>query len=214
MRKSTPLLSAILNPTVQGVLSATVLHQKREWYLSDLASHLGVRPSSLQRTLAKLSAAGILIRRQNGNRVYYRADPSCPILAELAGILTKTSGIAEPLREALAPLAENITLGFIHGSVAEGRELSESDIDLILVGDASNGEVALALRPLQSRLGREVNVTRYTRVEFTAKVASHNHFLTSVLQKPRIFLFGDEHDLEKNIGGAARHIGANKQTRA
>jgi DNA-binding transcriptional ArsR family regulator len=210
MRKSTPLLSAILNPSVQGVLSATVLHPKREWYLSDLASYLGVGPSSLQRTLAKLSGAGILLRRQNGNRVYYRADPSCPILGELAGILTKTTGIAEPLREALAPLAKSIILSFIHGSVAEGRERSESDIDLILVGDAASGEVALALRPVQERLGREVNVTRYTPKEFAAKVAGRNHFLSAVLQKPRIFLIGGEHDLEEIIGRAARHVGANK----
>ena len=93
-----------------------------EWYLSDLASHLGVRPSSLQRILARLSGAGILLRREDGNRVYYRADMTCPILAELSSILAKTSGIAGPLRDALAPLAGKISLAFIHGSVAEGRE--------------------------------------------------------------------------------------------
>jgi DNA-binding transcriptional ArsR family regulator len=214
MRKTSPLLSALISPTTQEVLSATVLRPDREWYLSDLASNLGVRPSSLQRTLAKLSRAGILQRRENGNRVYYRADPSCPILAELSGILTKTSGIAEPLRDALAPLARKIILGFIHGSVAEGRERSESDIDLILVGEASNGDVAIALRPLQERLGREVNVTRYTLKEFAAKVSSRNHFLSSVLKQPRIFLIGGEHELEQVAGRAARGITADEQARA
>ncbi len=146
MRKSSRLLSALFNSTTQGVLGATVLQPAKEWYLSDLASHLGVGPSSLQRTLSKLSDVGILQRRRNGNRVYYRVDPACPILAELAGILTKTSGMAEPLRAALTPLAGKIRVAFIHGSVAEGRERSESDIDLILVGEASNADVALALR--------------------------------------------------------------------
>jgi DNA-binding transcriptional ArsR family regulator len=214
MRKTSPLLSAIFGPTTQGVLSATVLRPEREWYLSDLATHLGVRPSSLQRTLAKLSAAGILHRRKNGNRVYYRADPSCPILAELSGILTKTSGIAEPLRDALAPLARKIILGFMHGSVAEGRERSESDVDLILVGDVSNGDVALALRPLQERLGREVNVTRYTLREFAAKISSRNHFLSSVLQKPRIFLIGSEHELDQITRRSASGVATDKQARA
>lgn len=214
MRNRTPLLSALFGLNVQGVLSATVLRPEREWYLSDLALHLGVRPSSLQRILAKLAGAGILKRRVDGNRVYYRADSACPILGELSGILTKTSGIADPLREALAPLAGTITLAFIHGSVAEGRERSESDIDVILIGDAASGSVATALRPVQERLGREVNVTRYTRKEFVSKVVGRNHFLTSVLQKPKIFLIGSEDELEQIAGRPASGGGTDEQARA
>ena len=214
MRKSSPLLSSLLSPTMQGVLSATVLRPEREWYLSDLASHLGVRPSSLQRTLAKLSRAGILHRHGNGNRVYYRADPACPILSELSSILVKTAGIAEPLREALGPLAGRIAVAFIHGSIAEARERSESDIDLILIGDASNSDVALARRPVQERLGREVNVTRYTPKEFATKLADGHHFLSSVLKKPRIFLIGGEHELEEIAGGQASGVRAHRQARA
>lgn len=198
---------------MQGVLGAMVLHPERGWYLSDLASFLGVGPSSLQRTLSKLTRAGILVRRRDGNRVYYSADPACPILPELSGILTKTSGIAEPLRAALTPLAGNINIAFIHGSVAESRERSESDIDLIIVGEVGNGDVALALRPVQERLGREVNVTRYTSREFVAKVSSGHHFLSSVLKKPRIFLIGGEHELEQIIGRQAGGVGADEQTR-
>src|SRR5437764_82523 len=97
-RSGSPLIDALILPTVQGVLAETVLHPEREWYLSDLAAQLRVGPSSLQRTLKKLVRAGILRRREDGNRVYYRCDPACPILDELSGILRKTVGIAEPLR--------------------------------------------------------------------------------------------------------------------
>jgi predicted nucleotidyltransferase len=204
MRKSSPLLSALFNSTTQSVLGATILQPDKEWYLSGLASHLGVGPSSLQRTLSKLAATGILLRRKNGNRIYYRADPACPILAELSGILTKTSAIAEPLREALIPLAGKIDCAFIHGSVAESRERSESDIDLIIVGDTSSGDLAFALRPLGEKLGREVNASRYTSKEFATKVSGSNHFLSSVLKRPRIFLIGDEGDLERITGRQTR----------
>lgn len=199
---------------MQDVLAATVLRPNRDWYLSDLASHLGLRPSSLQRTLQKLVRAGILTRRQDGNRVYYRADPACPILAELSGILTKTVGIAEPLRQALMPLSTLISFAFIHGSVAEGRERSESDIDIVIVGEAPGADVAFALRPLQERLGREINVTRYSLREFPRKVASRHHFLSSVLRRPKIFLIGGEHELDKIVGREARGIGAHQQAGA
>jgi predicted nucleotidyltransferase len=211
MRKSSPLLSSLFNASMRGVLGATILNPSRDWYLSDLASHLGVGPSTLQRTLTKLTESGILLRRRNGNRVYYRADPSCPILAELCGILTKTWGIAGPMREALIPLAGNIRLAFIHGSVAESRERSESDIDLIIVSDVSSGDVAFAIHPLQERLGREINTTRYTRKEFVAQREGGHHFLTVVLKKPKVFLIGGEHDLEDLIGRQAGGVGTNER---
>jgi len=214
MRKSSPLLSSLFGSAIRGVLGAMVMRPAKEWYLSDLASYLGVGPSSLQRTLRKLCRGGKLVRRRDGNRVYYRTDPACPILPELSGILTKTIGLAEPLRAALAPLAGKIRLAFIHGSIAEARERSESDIDLIIVGDVSNSEVALALRPVQDRLGRQINLTRYTEREFVAKVSSGHHFLTSVLKKQRILLIGGENELAQIVGRKAGRVGAYEQTRA
>lgn len=183
------------------------MRMDREWYLSDLAAHLGVGPSSLQRTLAKLTRAGILKRRENGNRVYYRPDPSCPILAELVGILTKTSGIAEPLRDALAPFSDKIRVAFIHGSVAEERERSESDVDLIVVGDVRSADLSFAFQPLRDQLAREVNFTRFTANELRAKAADGHHFLISILRKRKIFLVGDESELDAIVGrqtGGAR----------
>ena len=213
MRKSSPILAPLFTPLMQGVLGATVLRPKREWYLSDLAAHLGVGPSSLQRALAQLTRAGILSRRQDGNRVYYRPDPACPILNELTGILTKTVGLVEPLREVLAPFANRIRVAFIHGSIAEERERSESDVDLIIIGDISGLDLTGALQPLQDRLGREVNFTRYTAKEFGSKIAEKHHFLSSVLQKRRIFLIGDEHELDKIAGRKARGARTDKQER-
>jgi DNA-binding transcriptional ArsR family regulator len=196
-RKHSSLLDSLLGRVVQEVLGVLTVGPDREWYLSDLASHLRVRPSSLQRALAKLVRAGVVLRRKDGNRVYYRPDPECPILAELSSIMAKTVGIADHLRAALDPLAERIQMAFIHGSVAAGIERSGSDIDLIIVGDAPSDQIARAIRPLSLHLGRELNFTRYTPGEFASKRAARHHFLSSVLSKPKIFLIGDERNLDE-----------------
>lgn len=107
-------------------------------------------------------------------------------------MVTKTVGVVEPLRDALVPFASRIRAVFIHGSMAEERERSESDVDLIIIGDVKGPDLTAALRPLHERLGRPVNFTRYTAREFQAKVADGNHFLTSVLNKRRVFLIGDD----------------------
>jgi DNA-binding transcriptional ArsR family regulator len=213
-RKRSPLLDALLLPTVQQVLAATILQPDREWYLSDLAGHLGTSPSSLQRTLRKLTDAGILLRRGDGGRVYYRPDPDCPILPELTGLVAKTIGVADRLRDALLPLAGHVEAAFVHGSVAEARERSESDVDLIVIGDPPGVELAAAIRPLNDSLGRPVNVTRYSADEFLAKAAAGHPFLSKVLKRPRIFVIGNEQDLERLTHRPPRRARALEQTGA
>ena len=195
MRKST-LQDALFRPFVADVVAATVLQPEREWFFSDLAHQLRAPISSLQRPLANLVDAGVLLRRRDGNRVYYRADPDCPILPELAGIATKTVGVVGPIRSALLPLKEKIAAAFVHGSVAAGRERSESDIDLIVVGDVPGPALAAVLRPLRERLGREVNPTRYTPAEFLAK-RKVDSFLSVVMTKPKLYVIGSDAVLER-----------------
>ena len=123
MRKT--LLADVLFPRIrQGILAATVMRPERWWYLSDLARHLHVRPSSFQRELTSLVRAGILERRQEGRQVYYRPDPKCPILIELQGIMAKTAGLVDVLRQVLQPFAPRIECAFIYGSIARSEELA------------------------------------------------------------------------------------------
>jgi predicted nucleotidyltransferase len=197
------MLSALLTETTQGVLAAILLQSDRQWYLSELAAYLGVRPSTLQRTLSRLAQSGILVATRNGNRVHFHVDPDCPILPELRGLLSKTRGIADILRQALAPLRQEIAVAFIHGSVAEGREVSGSDVDLIIIGQARPSAIALTLRKAQERIAREVNPTVYTAHEFADKLATGHHFLTAVMKKRKVFLVGGEHELEKITVGEA-----------
>jgi predicted nucleotidyltransferase len=205
MRTSRPI-DALFPSTRQAILAATLLHPDRWWYQSDLAKHLAVSPSSLQRELTKLTRAGILRQRPDGNRVYFQADPDCPFLPELQGLLTKTAGLVDVVRDALAPLDKGIDCAFVHGSIARGEELASSDVDLLVVGKVGLAELSPALRPAEERLGRPVNPTVYTRAEFAKKVKAGHHFLQSVLEKEKIFIVGDEHDLEQAARGeTSRH---------
>src|SRR5688500_14858429 len=95
------VLDALFPNTRQRVLSATLLHPDRWWYLSDLARHLGVTPSALQRELASLVEAGILLNRKEGRMTYFCANKGCAIYRDLQNILVKTEGIAQQITRAL-----------------------------------------------------------------------------------------------------------------
>ncbi len=189
MRKKSPLDS--LFPKVrQAILGTTLLHPERSWYLSDLAREIGVTPSSLQRELSKLVKSGVLIRREEGNRVYFQGNPECPFLQDLQALLAKTTGIVDVLRDALGPVSQRIFSAFVHGSVARAKELSTSDVDLMVIGEVGLSDLAPLLKTAERRLGREVNATTYTPEEFARKVATGDHFIHTVLGTEKVPVVG------------------------
>jgi predicted nucleotidyltransferase len=195
MRKHSTLDS--LFPGVRaGLLSATMLQPEHWWYMTELAKHLGVPPSSLQRELDSLVGAGFLLRRQDGRRIYFKANTESPLFPELRGIAEKTTGIVPALTTALEKFHEKIDLALIYGSMARGQEHAGSDIDLMVVGRIQQIDLLPILRKLENRFRREVNVTLLSPEEFSRRRASADHFVSSVLKGKTILLKGSVHELE------------------
>jgi predicted nucleotidyltransferase len=181
---------------MQAILAVLYGRPDEEFYLRELARSSGTTASSLQRNLASLARVGIVLRTERGHQVYFRANRACPVFDELRGLVVKTLGAAEVLREALRAIANRIDAAFVYGSVARGEERAGSDIDLLVVGEAGFGEVIEALVPAQRRLVREINPTIFPREEFARKVRAGNHFLATVLEERKLFLIGGQDELE------------------
>jgi len=193
-------LDALLPRTRQGILAATLIRPEKAWYVSELACRMGVPSSSLQRELHDLTEAGILKSHRQGRMVYFQANADSPLFHDLRGLLLKTAGLVDVLADALRPLKLKLRLVFVHGSIASGTEQSDSDIDLMVIGDVSPAELALPLRRARELLGREINPTVYSNVEFAKKRASKDHFLSRVLDKPMLFVIGSKDELGKAAG--------------
>jgi hypothetical protein len=58
-----------------------------------------------------------------------------------------------------------------------------------------------ALRKAEARLGREVNVTSYSAAEFRNKAAAKDHFLSAVLRGQKLFVKGDQRDVDARTFG-------------
>ncbi len=96
----------------------------------------------------------------------------------------------------MAPLASQIDLAFVYGSVAKQRDTAHSDIDVMIVS-ASLGyaDVFGALEGAAATLGRKVNPTLYTPTEIAKRINRNNAFVTRVLKQPKIWLLGNEEQL-------------------
>jgi predicted nucleotidyltransferase len=194
-------LDTLLPKTRQGILAATLVQPEKAWYVSELARRMGVPASSLQRELHDLSEAGILKTHRQGRMVYYQANRDSPVFPDLRGLLLKTAGLVDVLAQALRRVATRVTTAFVYGSIAAGTEESDSDIDLMVVGQVLPEDLAVPLRRAREFLGRAINPTVYTHAEFTRKIAANDHFLKQVLDKAKLFVLGNDNELGKVAGG-------------
>ena len=199
MRRS-PIIDALF-PEIRGkILAATLTRPEKSWYLSELSTFLHTRPSSLQREVDALSKAGILEQTRDGRRVYLKPNALSPVFIDLKNLIAKTAGLVPVLKSALEELGDGIQVGFLYGSMARSEEVSESDVDLMVIGTVSLSEMVPALRRAEAILGRSVNPTVYSLEEFGRKARAHDHFLSTVLGGAKQIVKGNERELEEIIG--------------
>jgi hypothetical protein len=66
-----------------------------------------------------------------------------------------------------------------------------------VIGAVSLRELTRRLSGTAARLGREVNPHILGAAEFARRRKAHDHFLTTVLRAPKLFVIGDEHELDR-----------------
>jgi len=181
--------------TRRRILAWLLGHPDEAFYLRQIARQVGTAVGATRRELELLTAAGLLTRSVDGRQVYFQANRESPIFPELQSLFAKTVGLVDTIREGLAPLADTIHVAFVFGSGARGELRASSDIDLLIVGTAPFDAVVGALAVVQSRLGRDINPAVYPPSEFTTKLDTGHHFLTRVLDEPRLFVIGGNDEL-------------------
>jgi len=187
---------ALFPSTRQRVLAFLFGQPERSFYATELIGLVAAGSGAVQRELAKLVHGGLVTVTQVGNQKHYQADPASPIFAELCAVAQKTVGLADPLREALAPLASRIKAAFVFGVVARHRDTAVSDIDVFVLSDRVDGaDVEGALQGVEYRLARHVQSTVYTTAEWRKKRAEGHAFVARVMKQAKVFLIGSESDL-------------------
>ena len=198
MRTGAKTLGHLLFGQTRGRVLALLYGVPDEvFFLRQIARQIGTSVGSVQRELETLTGFGLLNRTVLGRQVFYQANRDHPVFVELHSLVAKTSGIFYLLRSALAPLAKEILFAFVFGSMARGEEDAGSDVDLMVIGDATLDEILTRLTSAESDLGRPINPTVYSLREFKSKLRAGNHFLRSVMRQKNVFLIGDENEFRK-----------------
>jgi len=187
------MADALFAKVQQRVLGVLFGNPHRTFYANEVIGLARSGTGAVQRELARLEASGLVTVARVGKQKHYRANAGSPVFEELRALVLKTSGLADVLRTALAPVSADIRAAFVYGSIAKGQDTASSDIDLMVVSDRlSYADVFGALEEASARLGRKVAPTIYSSQELSRRVKQDNAFVTRVLAQPKLWLIGDE----------------------
>lgn len=193
IRVRSAVASALFTPVQQRVLGLLFGQPDRRFQSAELIRLAESGTGAVYRQLQRLEIAGLVTIAREGNQKYYQACKDAPAFPELHGLILKTVGVVEPLRAALRPVAEQIDLAFIFGSVAKGKERADSDLDLLIVSDnVTYPDVYEALQDVEQRIARTVNPVVMTRAEWRRKRSAADSFAKRIASQPKLFVIGDE----------------------
>jgi predicted nucleotidyltransferase len=177
------------------LLSLFFADPTREYHLRDLARLIDMSIGAVQNVVGKLGREGLLKRRALGNLALFSLNQQHPLYGELEAVVTKTIGIAPQLARALAE-TNGVRLAFIYGSYVSVFSKSgsawtaESDVDLLVVGDADPRAISSIARDLGKLTNRQINYTVLAAQELLEKIAKRDSFIGEVLSKPILPLAG------------------------
>jgi predicted nucleotidyltransferase/DNA-binding HxlR family transcriptional regulator len=169
-----------------------------ELHVREIERRSGLNDSTLRQELRKLVRLDLVQSRKDSNRVYYRAKTENPLYPEIRNLVLKTSGLADVLKHALRD--KRIRVAFVFGSIARGEEKAGSDVDLMVIGQLGLRDLSGLLSGIEEKIGREVNPHVLHEDAFRKRIRTKEHFVSSVMESPKIFVIGSQDELE-TMGG-------------
>lgn len=150
---------------------------------------------SVQQELRNLLALDLLVKRRDGNRLYFKANDDHPLYTVVCELISKTVGYATILKKALKD--SRVRVVFIFGSFARGEEHAMSDLDLAVIGDIGMFDVTSLLEGCEERIGREINPHVFKASAFAARLKKKDHFVSQLMQAEKQFIIGANPELKQ-----------------
>ncbi len=191
----TRLSEVLASPALARLVLHFSIDHEEPQHVRGLQRRCGLSMSSLHRELRRLEALGLVERMGDGAKVRYRAVETHPGWAALRQLVRQFADPAEVVGAALAGVG-GIEAAFVFGSFARGDFRDDSDVDVLVLGDAVD-DAALGRRAAEASLllGRPVEVRSYTHARLDRQLAAANAVLRRILAGPKRWLVGNESGL-------------------
>lgn len=176
------------------ILTLFLSHPGVMYHVRDIVRKVDEEINAVRRELSHMEKAGMVTKEQRANRLFYLFRKDYPLYFELMELICKTSGIGADV------LKQKAKLGKIKYVMVSGRYIrglpkrSQSDVDLVVVGNVVLPELSQIIKSEESRHETEINYTVMTDEEFEFRKSRRDPFVISVLTGSRVMVIGDEED--------------------
>ncbi|MCD4700850.1 MAG: nucleotidyltransferase domain-containing protein [Candidatus Aegiribacteria sp.] len=195
--KNNDAAHALFGKVRRCLLSLLFLNPDRTYYFREIRDIIGSGSGAVHRELANLVDAGLVTLNKQANQHRYRVNRESPVFQELYDFFKKTTGLPHQIGKVLEKLESEIRLAFIFGSYASGEFRSESDVDLMVIGDVEFQDIISAIHGIQEKTGREINPVVYSAGSFRDRLDSG--FIKDIMKSPKLYLIGGEDEFKKIV---------------
>ncbi|HBB03103.1 MAG: polymerase beta domain-containing protein [Candidatus Peregrinibacteria bacterium GW2011_GWF2_38_29] len=182
----------------EKVLAYFFTNTHKKMHLRAISDALNIDSGNLSREMKKMLNSGFFVVEKIGNVKIYSLNQAHPLYKELKIIINKTIGIHGKFIKKLKKV-KNILIAFVYGSFAKEKQDQFSDIDLMVIGKPGDDLVKKIL-DLQNEFDREINYTIFSPEGFAKALKEKEVFLEDVMENPKIFIIGNQNELEKITG--------------
>ncbi len=188
------MLTKLFSSTRAELLGLFFNNPDDRFYLREIARHIGKDAAGIKRELDNLVKIGLLAKEKRGVQKYYFANKNSPIFSEMKGLIFKTTGVQGAMKASLSRL-KGVQIAFIYGSYAKGTEKEDSNINLMVIGQANITELNDMVMSLEEKLKRDIDYLVFDDLEYRKRKEARDPFIRELLKGKKIFLVGREDDL-------------------
>lgn len=157
--------------------------------VNELARKLQVSPTSVNQAAKFFHLKGYLTKDEKGLAHYYQLDLTNPVVISLKKAYGLDLILSSSPKEAFLNADENIISLALYGSYAGGDFDEDSDVDFLVVTPSKREVLMAAIRELDEKLGKEVNVTVFKPGEWRAIAKKDDAFYKNII-KQHVLLYG------------------------
>lgn len=185
---SDPLLMLFGGKTKVQILDVLLSHSGESFHLRGLAQAAGTDSGNTSKLLRGLVQGGLVLAAPDTHSTRYSINQQSPLVAPLQQLLALGGALVVDLR--LVATRLKATYVAVFGSVAAGMARSDSDVDVLLVGELSGVAAQAAFKPVARKHGKQVNVVAVTANQLSKHLTDGGAFWSSLAHGRRIDLKG------------------------
>jgi len=159
------------------VLAWFLEHPTTVVYINSLARILDISPASAKQFLDEYAQEGILITEPLGNTRQFTLNNDDFVVTSLK----RTHILARLKHAGIMEVGSSMITLAIYGSMASGTYTENSDIDILVIGKESDIDRDYLL-VLQNDLGKEIQLTVFSLVQWEKMKSTHDTFVRNILR--------------------------------